>query len=146
MAGPKFRYLPHTADIEFSAYGKDVSEAMENAALALLSVVLDVKKIRSSRKATKSIKISEEADTLENLTWFVLQDINSKRASSYISAYGFKVDSFAKAGGKYIIKGRLLYKKLAEDYTLLDVKAVTPHDLSVKLRKGRCTMTVTLDV
>ena len=146
MAGQKFRYLPHTADIEFSAYGKDVPEAMENAALALLSVTLDLKKIRSTTVPTKYIKISEKAETLENLVWFVLQDINSKRASGYISAYGFRTDSFVRKEGKYWIKGKLLYKKLTEDYTLLDVKAVTPHDLSVKVGKSRSTITVTLDV
>ena len=146
MARKPFRYLSHTADVEFVAYGKNLKEAVENAALALLNVALDIKKITDSRAPRRSITISEKADSIENLVWFVLQDINSKRASGYLNAYGFKVDKISRTKNGLGLKGRLLHKKISGDHTVLDVKAVTPHDLMVTTGKGRCSIRVTLDV
>ncbi len=146
MANTRFRYLSHTADVEFIAYGKDYESAIENAALALLNVMLDIKRIRVKRGKTYSIRITESADTVENLVWFVLQDILSKRASQYLSAYSFEVDRIGNAKNKFGIAGRLLYKRLEGDYTILDVKAVTPHDLKVLRTRTGYSITVTVDV
>lgn len=146
MAKARFRYLSHTADIEFVAYGRDAKEAIENAALALLNVALDVKKIAAARGRIETVKISEKADTIENLVWFVLQDIISKRSAEYLSAYKFEVEKLDETEGRLSLSGRLFHKKLKEDYTLLDVKAVTPHDLLVKTKKRECSITVTIDV
>lgn len=141
-----FKYLSHTADVEFAAYGKDTKEAIENSALALLNVALDVKKISGQKGAIKTVTINEKAATIENLVWFVLQDIISKRASGYLNAFKFKVDKLEENEKATKLSGRLFYKKLKEDYTLLDVKAVTPHDLKVsKTRKG-CSINVIIDV
>ncbi len=146
MANAKFRYLSHTADIEFLAYGKDTKSAIENAALALLSIMLDVRKIKAARAKTSSIRIVEHAETIENLVWFVLQDVLSKRASEYLNAYAFEVDRLIKSGSKFKLSGRLLHKNLEGDHTILDVKAVTPHDLKVFKTKTGCSITVTVDV
>ena len=41
MAGRKYEYLPHTADVAFAAYGDDLKEALENSGEALLNIMLD---------------------------------------------------------------------------------------------------------
>ena len=145
MARPKFRYLSHTADVELVGYGKDVKEAIENSALAMLSVALDVKKIERSKGPENSIVIKEKADKIENLIWFVLQDILSKKEALGLSTFRFKVDAL-KEEGAFSLRGRLFYKKLKENYALLDVKAVTPHDLKVIKNMGGYSIDVTLDV
>ena len=41
----KYRFLPHTADGKFQAFGKTLEEAFGNAALAVASLVWDWEKI-----------------------------------------------------------------------------------------------------
>lgn len=146
MGRKRFRYLKHMADVEFEAYGDSFEEALENAALALLGIVLDVKKISALGNPSKSLKIVEKADSIENLAWFLLQDIVTKRSSLYLNAFGFQVEHLKESAGEFIIEGRLFYKDTDRDYTLLDVKAVTPSGFKVLMSKSRCTIRVIVDV
>jgi SHS2 domain-containing protein len=36
-----YEYLEHTADVRFRAYGKSLEQAFENAALAMLNVMVE---------------------------------------------------------------------------------------------------------
>ena len=49
----KFKYLPHTADIKFQAFGKTLDQAFENAALATFQAMYENKikeKIKKNNK------------------------------------------------------------------------------------------------
>ena len=147
MRNVKFRYLPHIADIRFAAYGGNFSKALENASEALLNIMLDLKQIRKSNAKSESISIRESSDNLENLVWYVLQDILTQVDEKKLHAYRFQVNQFKKnKTGKASIKGRLLFKKTGMDPFLLEVKAVTPHGLLVKKRDKRYSITVLVDV
>jgi len=144
---PRFRYLPHTAEVKFVAYGKDFAGALENAALALLNVMLDVNRIRKAKGTVKSLKIKEKGETREDVAWYILQDILSKTDEKTLSAYEFKVNKASEGKKKGIVEvaGELRYKNLNENFSLLEVKAVTPHALAVK--KGKVwSITAVLDV
>ena len=43
----KFKYLQHTADAKFQAFGKTLEEAFCNAALAMVSLMWDPEKIEA---------------------------------------------------------------------------------------------------
>ncbi len=146
MPKTPFRYLSHTADVEFVAYGRDLKEAIENSALALLNVALDVKKIKEAKGEKGEANIREKADTAENLVWFTLQDILSKRAASYLSAFQFKVTRLAVTKGGFRLEGKLSYKRIKEDYTMLDIKAVTPHGLKIAKTEKGYSINVIIDV
>ena len=45
----KFKFLEHTADAKFQAYGKNMEEAFSNAALAMFSIITDTKKIKKNQ-------------------------------------------------------------------------------------------------
>ena len=141
----KFRYLPHTADMQFKAYGKDFTEALENSALALLSIMLDIKKIKKDKARPSHIAIRESAGDANDLAWFVLQDILSMVDARQLSAFAFNVTSL-KSDVRMRIEGRLSFKRTKANYALLSVKAVTPHDLEVKSGRGRCSIRVVVDV
>jgi SHS2 domain-containing protein len=143
----RYRFLPHTADVRFKAYGKSLSAALENSALALLNLMLDVKRIEKDGSRSKAVGISESADTESELAWFTLQDILSKVDAKKLNAYSFKITSLKKdANGRSILMGRLLCKNTATDNALLSVKAVTPHELTVKRFKKHVTINVVVDV
>ena len=58
----KYKFLPHTADLKFRAYGKTIEEAFINAGYAIKSII-SKKKVKQFIK--KSIKI--QGNDIENL-------------------------------------------------------------------------------
>ena len=146
MAGAKFRYIPHTADVAFIAYGKDFKETIENAALAVFGVMFDLKKIKKWKGKVKTVRIMERASGREDMLWFTLQKIVSKVDEKRINAFMFKVNGLSESGGKMVLHGCIFYKPIKEYVALLDVKAVTPHGLEVKRRGSGYSARVLLDV
>ena len=47
----KYRFLSHTADVKFKAYGKTLNESFENSALAMFNVMY-TGKIKSSKQTS----------------------------------------------------------------------------------------------
>jgi SHS2 domain-containing protein len=134
----KYKFLEHTADVLFRAYGDDPNELFENAAEALESVMIDLKGI--DVKGVKRVNLS--SDTYENLLFDWLSEI----------IVLFEVDSFAirKFNVKIIDKslsaecsGERIDKR--KHKLKLEVKAVTYHNLEI-MRHVRYYVDVTLDV
>jgi SHS2 domain-containing protein len=146
MASRKFEYLPHTADMAFVAYGKDVRQALENAAEALLGIMLDTKRIKKAGGRPRSVAVKETSSSIENLVWYTLQKIVSTVDEKKLNAYKFSVKKLARRGGKYLVSGDLRYKSLKRDSFLLEVKAVTPYTLEIKEGTGGCSIRVLVDV
>lgn len=69
--GKDFEYLEHTADAKFRAYGKSLGEAFENAALAMLNVMVDT----GSVKNTLSVDVKLAANDLDSLLFDWLSEI-----------------------------------------------------------------------
>ena len=61
----KYRYLSHTADVKFRAYGQNLEEAFVNAALAMFNVMVETSKVKGnlSKKiaAIKGFTVEETA-------------------------------------------------------------------------------------
>lgn len=142
----KFSYVSHTADMAFIAYGSTLNMAIRNSALALISTMLDVKAIEKSKGSIAIHPIIESATNAEELVWFTLQDILSAIDSKKISAFKLEILKMSQTNKGFSLRGRLLYKKQPNDYSLLSVKAVTPHDLTVKKEQGIYRVHVVVDV
>ncbi len=141
-----FRYLPHTADMRFRAYGGDFRQALQNSALALLGIMLDVRRIRALKATVSRLRLSESADTQEELVWFTLQDMLSKVDSAKLNAYALRISRLEKRNGKFRLSASILYKRTRIDCSMLSVKAVTPSGLAVTSKKGICSIHVIVDV
>lgn len=76
----RFRYLDHTADAKFQAFGQTLEEAFSNAALATASLMWDVEAVE---KRTRR-KVEVRGRDLEQLLLHFLQEV----------LYAFEVDSF----------------------------------------------------
>ncbi len=146
MQEKRFRYVSHTADVAFVAYGKTFKAALQNAALALLNVMLDVKKVEGVEMKAKVKLISEDAGSREDLVWFMLQDVLSIIDAEKLNAFGMEVESINETGSGVSAKARLLYKPVEADFAMLSVKAVTPHGLKVERTKTGYSISVVVDV
>ena len=121
----KYKYLEHTADIKFQAFGKTLGEAFSNSAYAMINIISEDK---IKEKVIKKIKVKgiDEKSLLYNFLEEILFLLNTK--------------NFLLSKVKEIkIKDKELTATLTGDkldnYKLgLDVKAVTYNDMFIKER------------
>ncbi len=121
----KYKFLPHTADVMFEAYGNTIEELFENAALALECSMVNIHKLEDS----EHYDITLESDDLEKLLYDFLselifvKDTDGLLFGKFDVVIGHKNKNyrlFAKCTGEHLDYGK---------HELLDdVKAVTMHD------------------
>ncbi|MDK2825795.1 MAG: protein archease [Methanolobus sp.] len=96
-----YEYLEHTADVRFRAYGKTLEHAFENAALAMLNVMVETDSINN----TLSIDIELTSFDLDSLLFDWLSEI----------LFVFEVDE--------MVFGRVQVKKITMDDEQCSLKA-----------------------
>ena len=131
-----YRFLEHTADIMFEAYGKSYSEALQNAAHAMFSVF-------GTAKEKESVRLSLSAHNMEELTVQALADLLAHMDTHEIVFSRMSVLAFDAETNSLELEA-FGEKKRPRD----SVKAVTYHELMVKEDKktGDWTIRILLDV
>ena len=141
----KYKYLPHTADTKFRAFGKDLEEAFTNAALAMTNVMVDTSKVEG--KTTKKIKA--EGDDLQALLYnFLEQFLILLDAENFFLAMvkKIKIDK-VKNGGGYDLTAEVTGDDAGKYETIgPQVKAVTYNDMVVDVEKDNCVVQVVVDI
>jgi SHS2 domain-containing protein len=137
----RYRFLEHTADVLFEAYGKNFEGALENAAEAMFRVMCDTSKL----KEEKSFSVEEHADSLENLTVFTLSAILSGTEIEEVLPKRFKVGRFSQKNGVFSIEGQVYGGRWASGKVKTSIKAVTHHLIKVE-GNGTFTIRVLLDI
>jgi len=120
----RFRFLEHTADIKFRAYGKTLNEVFENAGLAFFEVCCNTKKVKPLIKKELSIK----SEDLKSLLYDFLEEL----------LYLHEAEHYLFSKFKVIIKGLKLTatlwgEKINQSHELRSmIKAVTYNDMIVE--------------
>ena len=83
----KYRFIDHTADVMFEAFGSSLSKVFENAALATFEVQCDLKKV--DKKIKKKIKLKNE--NVENLLFDFLEELIYLKDAKYLVFSKFAV-------------------------------------------------------
>jgi len=137
----KYKFLEHTADAKFQAYGRSLEEAFSNAALAMFSIITDTEKVKGNIQkdiecSSKDLK-SLHYDFLEELVFlidtknFLLHNV--KEMNIYKDEIYFL---------RAVVEG-----DEAETYeTSGDIKAVTYNEMEIKEEKDKVTVQVVLDL
>ncbi len=141
-----YRFVGHTADVEFEAYGSGVEELFRNALLAMFDTAADVHKLARQRSAPVGFPLKEKSKDLSDLLWMTLQDALS--AASAKGLFGYKVPQLkvAESKGLYSLSAEILGRKETPQLSKLDVKGVSKYDLNVTKSKKGMKSTVVLDV
>lgn len=134
----RFKFLEHTADVKFQAFGKTMEEAFVNSALALKEVICGKLKIKQVK--IKKIKVKGRN--------------NGQLLLNFLEEFLFLLDSQNFLLSK-IKKIKITYGKLeaevlgdrAKNYDLIgSVKAITYNQMFVKKEGKRFIIQVVLDV
>jgi SHS2 domain-containing protein len=136
----KYKFLPHTADMKFQAYGLSLEKAFANSVLAMQEII--TKGIKINPKIRKIVKI--KADDLSGLLYKFLEEFLFLLDSRAFIAS--KISKIKINKEKFELHAVILGDK-AKKYKLSnDVKAVTYNNMFVKKEKGKWACQVVLDV
>ena len=131
----QYRFVDHTADVEFIAYGGSESELVKNALEALFNIIAYTKKLKRAKGRSLKIKINAKGDSLEGLLWSVLQKTFSMCDAK--SLFGFKAEKVKvkSAGNSKIASALILAREKCPECAKMDVKGISKYELHVKKRE-----------
>jgi SHS2 domain-containing protein len=136
----KFKFLPHTADIKFQAWGQTIEEAFENSALALFKALTD-KKV----KAVKKVAIRADGNDLEGLMYNFLEEFLFLLDSE--NFIGAKVDEIKLDKENFTILAKISGDSAKnKNYEISHIKAITYSDMEITHFGNRWVAQVVLDV
>lgn len=135
-----FTILDHPADMGIEARGNSLAEAFERAAEALMSIILDL----SSADIRESRSIEVAASDYEHLLVKWLTEILYLYDGEEFVGKTFRINELSQTALKATVQGEPLDAN--KHRTLLDVKAITYHQLSVFEKKEEAVVRVYLDI
>ena len=136
----KYRFLEHTADALFEAFGESFEELLVNSAKAMCSVMYDLEKVEPKEKVLVKAEGKSKEELLHNFLGVVLFEIQSNE----IIFKGFKVLELSDESAEIELQGEKIDRKKHELKS--DIKAVTWHEFSVKEEGNKWTAKVLVDV
>ena len=134
----RYKFLEHTADAKFQAFGKNLEEAFSNAALAMFSIMIDPSKVKN--------KIKREFEVIgkdkKSLLYKFLEEI-----LFLLDTEGFVLNKVEKLE---IVEDNLkavLVGDNIEGYELSgDIKAVTYNDMVIEEKDKAYMVQVVVDL
>jgi SHS2 domain-containing protein len=135
----KYKFIEHTADIEFDAFGKNLEEVFSNCAYAFVKTICP-KKILKKKKIIFEVKGKD----LESLLYTFLEEfLILFDSENFILSKILKINIDEK---KMKLKCEIIGDN-AENYEIIShVKAVTYNSMFVRKEKDKWLAHVVLDV
>ena len=140
----RFEWVDHPSDVGFRAHGKDLSEALENAALALFEVMVDTNKVEPKEE----VKIELRAEDEKALLYDWLDHFLYLHDSQDLVFSRFKVEEISREGGTFKLKARAWGERFdpSRHDARTEIKAVTYHLMEIRYLPDRCSVQVVVDI
>jgi SHS2 domain-containing protein len=138
-----FELFDHTADIGVNAWGKDISEAYEFAAISMYSIIFHGSPPKVEPKGEFRIKL--KSSDIDQLLVDWLDEILFIYSTEHIVLSNFKIEiDIEKKSLDAIVSGEIV----SDEYLIgtCEIKAVTYHMLSVKKTDTRWDVKVLFDI
>ncbi len=136
----KYKFLEHTADVKFRAFGKTLEEAFINSGLALKEVMFG--KLKIKEKINKKIKVSGKDN--ESLLYSFLEEFLVLLDSENFIFSSVKVK--INKNKRLKLESEILGDKASNYKFTNNVKAITYNSMFVKKQKDKFIIQVVLDV
>ena len=140
----KYKFLEDIAiaDIAYEAYGKNLNELFENAAMAIFELSAEIKTVEAKEK----IEFELENQKLDNLLYDFLSEILFLKDSKYVVFR--KVEVEIKEGNPNKLKAVLHGDTINPNKQHLenDIKAVTMHMFELKKYKDGYKARIVVDI
>ncbi len=140
-----YRYLPHTADVKFVAFGKSMEKAFDNSAMALFDTIAEVKELERRDEKVYILKLKANSDDIKDLLWKMLQRCLSVSDSKGLFCYGCSSKITIK-NKKYFLNYAVSCRKKNVECSKLEVKGISKYDMEIKKSKKGIRITAVVDV
>lgn len=140
----RFEWVEHPSDIGFRAWGKDLAEAFENAALALFEVMVDTGKV----KPRKEVSIELEAEDKQALLYDWLDKLLYFHDAHGLVMSKFEVEELSSSPKGFKLRAKAWGERFdpAQHPERTAVKAVTYHMMEIKCGPGGCEVQAIVDI
>jgi SHS2 domain-containing protein len=140
----QYEFLEHTADAYVAAYGANLTEAYENAAVAMFDVMTEVEKIKSLTEDHVEASGDDEQELLYN--WLEALLVKSEINGMLYSK--FKVSELAHDSSGFRLKAKIWGEKFDAEKHLqkVGIKAVTYHRMEIVKTPEKVTLKFILDI
>ncbi|MDH7564536.1 MAG: archease [Candidatus Bathyarchaeota archaeon] len=139
-----FEFLEHTADAYIAAYGTNMAEAFENAALALFEVMTDTSQVAPAQEDYVEVTAEDEFSLL--YSWLEALLVKSEIGQMLYSK--FKILEIDEASDSFGLKAKIWGEKFSSKKHLqkVGVKAVTYHRMEIQKESKKVTLRFILDI
>jgi len=135
----KYKFLKHTADMKFQAFGKTIEECFSNASYALVEIIT-----KDKVKPVIKKKIIFHGKDKESLLYNFLEEFLFLIDSSNFLLS--KIEKIKIDLKKFELIAFISGDNVKKYKTITDVKAITYNDMFVKSEKDKYTCQVVVDV
>ena len=125
-----FEFLEHTADAYIAAYGENLEEVFENAALAMFEVMTDTSKIGQTLVENVEVRAADELALLYN--WLELFIIKFEVENRLYSR--FEIKKIRKSNSEFFFSSKIYGENFNPDKhpSKVQIKAITYHRMEIK--------------
>ncbi|MEM4268096.1 MAG: archease [Candidatus Woesearchaeota archaeon] len=139
----KYKFLPHTADAKFQAFGETLEEAFANAALAMFSVMTDTEKVRPMYEE----EIFVEGRDTKSLLYAFLEELLFLLDTKKFLLNKIKEIRISQENDSLLLKAVATGDIDLQEYEVHgEVKAVTYNDMEIYEAEGKFTIQVVVDL
>jgi SHS2 domain-containing protein len=139
-----YESLEHTADAYLAAYGKDLTEAFENAACAMFNVMTEVEKIRPTTEDEVEVNGEDEYALLYN--WLETLLLRFELKGMLYSR--FKVLQLSQEPHGFVLRAEMWGERFDPKRHLqkVGIKAATYHRMEIITSPSGVTLKFLLDI
>ncbi len=140
----KYNFLEHTADVYIVAYGHNLYEALENAALATFEVITDVDRVEHKFEDSVEVEAHDEYALLYN--WLEELIVRFEITGNLYSR--FEISKIERIPDGFRLRGRVWGEPFVpEKHTQkVGVKGVTYHRMQIEKKPESVTIKFILDI
>lgn len=141
----KYKYLEHTADAKFEAYGHNMEEAYENAAFAMADIITDTTEIEPKIKQDLSIKSENRGSLLYDWLEKLLYLLDTEGFLPNI----IKVKKIAKKDFGYVLIATVVGDRYKSKYVIKkEIKSITYNEMKIEENKkdSKWKITAVVDI
>jgi len=139
-----YEFLEHTADAYIAAHGKDLTQAFENAALAMFNVITETKTV--TPKTEDQVEVTAEDEQALLYSWLEALLVKSEINQTLYSK--FQVSELNKTPEGLRLKAKIWGEKYnpKKHPQKVGVKAVTYHRMEIIKKPNKVTLKFILDI
>ncbi|MEM1507372.1 MAG: archease [Candidatus Bathyarchaeia archaeon] len=140
----RFEFLEHTADVYIAAYGKNLHEAFENAALAMFETMTDTKDVKC--EIEESVEV--EGEDKQSLLYNWLEDLLVRFEVENMLYSRFNIIKIEKTDGGFRLSAKICGEPFNPERhkQKVGIKAVTYHRMEIIEDPKEVTVRFILDI